>query len=507
MNKMSLFKKLISLFFKQNEFSREKTNNGSSGIVSNNHSDQIKSELERTKNALKNANNQLKRLDNLANQNDALSHDVLLSEFERTRTALRNTKTRLETLEKSSLSTIREYELKNQFERACEELISANDEIKILKSKLLKIEKDTSQTISELTNNNNLFERKIKYREKRIEQLKLELDISLKKIEDQDAKIKNLKKIQKALYNEVQQLKEQSKKFEINKPSNLQNKDVLQSPIKNTPIESEEKNKIEPLEGTLSFSNEYANTDQLQDDQRSIFDSYIDISNLANKINEEIYDDDQDESNFENLVEPNLKLSSSDKYNVYLPQEHDLLDDIGPNKKELKILNDTEVKKKNAGLLAFELANKNDLEPEYEKYLKDLFIAYWWSSAISAIKDFVMTGATKNQIQVIREVKELWALNISFSDFIDENNSIESRKITLPWHIAYQLVNAVRGVPDSEEIEQYLFDSHDIWTDKRHLRMQYPSFLLFVAALVEASSDGDLIPPHLIQSHLKKEHE
>lgn len=178
------------------------------------------------------------------------------------------------------------------------------------------------------------------------------------------------------------------------------------------------------------------------------------------------------------------------------------LDDFGslaegeaPTREELAAVPPRISREQRGRQIALQLAEEYGWERAGVELLTSIFAKHWWSSAQSAMRRLLEAGITLKELTLADQIRDFWFAYQEFADHIDYQGNKTARYRTLPWTTTFDLVRVYDGYPDVEEIEAYLFDAYQTWSDGDHLRDRFPAFYKFLRHILDHHEAGDMLPP------------
>jgi hypothetical protein len=153
--------------------------------------------------------------------------------------------------------------------------------------------------------------------------------------------------------------------------------------------------------------------------------------------------------------------------------------------------------------LSLGIVDEFNLKPESVKVLHPIFISKGWSAAKSSIVRLLSRGATIEEIDRSYEIRKFWTENHELSTFYRSSGEPVSRNVSMPWNLALDFLRSFKGLPDISEMEEYLLESLQYWMSKPHLHINYPSYLIYLKAIIESSRDDEILPPPYTSGRLQ----
>lgn len=161
-----------------------------------------------------------------------------------------------------------------------------------------------------------------------------------------------------------------------------------------------------------------------------------------------------------------------------------------------------DVKDEEAGLtrneralqFSLKIVEEYNLNPESISVIQPILLANRWSSAKSSIIRLLTRGATIEEIDSSYNIRKFWSENHEFSTFYRRSGEPISRSIYMPWNLALDFVRSFKGLPDICEMEEYLLESIQHWISNDRLHINYPSYLIYLKAIIESSRDDEQLP-------------
>jgi predicted nuclease with TOPRIM domain len=179
-----------------------------------------------------------------------------------------------------------------------------------------------------------------------------------------------------------------------------------------------------------------------------------------------------------------------------LNEERHLADDNGPSPGDLRGERSSQYSRKERAVqIATYLVEKYSLPSAAMPALQSIFDECWWGAAKNAVINLLERGASYQEVSLAFKLRQFWEENDEFSMYFLESVEPCVRDSRLPWVLAFDFVRSFQGIPDIEELEQYLIESVEFWLTKRSLHYLYPSYLLYFKGIIDSRQEGEIIAP------------
>jgi hypothetical protein len=139
----------------------------------------------------------------------------------------------------------------------------------------------------------------------------------------------------------------------------------------------------------------------------------------------------------------------------------------------------------------YALAQAIELEREYQFGDVDVLLQAIGNAhprQINALRRLLRLEATAVEMELTRELRDLWIDHAEFHVFLNRTYRIISTIAaysSLPWELGLSLIRQCDGIPEIEDLELILTTLFNYWRDNEELLKVFPAFQIWLQSLLK----------------------